>query len=82
MHELYEAGVIDPEAATYASDVRTELELGGGIVLVQQAEAKLTEEYFESGKVDLWAMAPLTSEYDNTQSFIQNRLRGTVCSSR
>ena len=70
MHELYEAGVIDPEAATYASDVRTELELGGGIVLIQQAEAKLTEEYFESGNVDLWAMAPLTSEYDNTQTFI------------
>ena len=70
MHELYEAGVIDPEAATYAADVRTELELGGGIVLVQQAEAKLTEDYFESGNVDLWAMPPLTSQYDNTQTFI------------
>ena len=70
MHELYEAGVIDPEAATYAADVRTELELGGGIVLVQQAEAKLTEDYFESGNIDLWAMAPLTSQYDNTQTFI------------
>lgn len=70
MHELYELGLIDPEAATYSSDVRTELELGGGIVLIQQAEAKLTEEYFESGNVDLWAMAPLTSEYDNTQTFL------------
>lgn len=70
MHELYELGLIDPEAATYAADVRTELELGGGIVLIQQAEAKLTEEFFESGNVDLWAMAPLTSEYDSTQTFI------------
>ena len=70
MHELYELGLIDPEAATYAADVRTELELGGGIVLIQQAEAKLTEEFFESGNVDLWCMAPLTSEYDNTQTFI------------
>lgn len=70
MHELYELGLIDPEAATYAADVRTELELGGGIVLIQQAEAKLTEEFFESGNVDLWCMAPLTSEYDSTQTFI------------
>ena len=70
MHELYEAGVIDPEAATYAADVRTELELGGGILLIQQAEGKLTPDYFESGEVELWAMAPLTSEYDSTQTFI------------
>lgn len=70
MNDLYNSGVIDPESATYSADVRTELELGGGILLVQQAEAKLTEEYFESGNVDLWAMAPLTSEYDNTKTFI------------
>ena len=70
MNDLYNSGVIDPESATYTGDVRTELELGGGILLIQEAEGKLTEEYFESGNVDLWAMAPLTSEYDNTQTFI------------
>ena len=70
MNELYEAGVIDPESATYSNDQRTELELAGGIALIQQAEAKLTEEYFESGVVELAALAPLTSQYDNTQTYI------------
>ena len=70
MHELYELGLIDPEAATYSSDVRGEVEVDGGVVLIQAAEGKFTEEYFESGKVELWCMDPLTSEYDNTQTFI------------
>ena len=67
---LSEIGVAEEKSRIVTGISELDRVLGGGIVLIQQAEAKLTEEYFESGNVDLWAMAPLTSEYDSTQTFI------------
>lgn len=69
MHELYSEGLIHPESVTIENNTRNELELGGDVLLIETAQTALTGSYFDSGKVELAALAPLTSEFDSTQTY-------------
>lgn len=70
MHELYELGLIHPEAASVTTSVRLEMELGGKFCLLDIAQGSLNAEHFENGEIQLQTLPPLTSQYDNTQTYM------------
>ena len=65
MNSLYEQGLIHQECATMDNTVRQELELSGTVAFPDQAAAKVQPD--ENGEYHIACMAPLTSEYDDTQ---------------
>lgn len=69
MNKLYEEGLLHKECATIENNTRTELEQSGKAAIIELAASSLTEKDFDSGKVELAALAPLTSEFDSTQTY-------------
>lgn len=69
MNKLYEEGLLHKECATIENNTRTELEQSGKVAILENAASKLTEKDFASGTVELAALAPLTSEFDSTQTY-------------
>ena len=69
MNSLYDEGLIHKEVATMETSQIKELELSGNVCVLETSATLLSNEYFEDGQIHLAALAPLTSEYDSTQTY-------------
>lgn len=65
MNSLYEQGLIHQECATMDNTVKKELELSGTVAFPEVAAGSVEPD--ANGEYHIACMAPLTSEYDDTQ---------------
>lgn len=70
MNMLYDEGLIHKESATMEDTTRRKMEQSGKICIIETAQTTLSGEFFSDGQVHLAALAPLKSEYDSTQTYI------------
>jgi len=72
MNELYEEELVHQEFLTLDSTARNEMAKGGKQAFLNGEANKLAKEDFADGKFHIDVCAPLTSEYDQTQTLIGN----------
>lgn len=72
MNELYEEGLVHQEFLTLDGTARNELAKSGKMAFLNGEANKLAKEDFADGKFHIDVCAPLTSEYDKTQTLIGN----------
>ncbi len=72
MNELYEEGLVHQEFLTLDGTARNELAKSGKMAFLNGEANKLAKEDFADGAFHIDVCAPLTSEYDQTQTLIGN----------
>ncbi len=72
MNKLYEEGLIYSEFPSCDAATAKGFAFEGKSAFWCGEANSMTEEYFESGKVELSILDPLTSEYDSTQTYYTN----------
>ena len=70
MARLYKEGLLHQEYLTMDNTVRLPLAQQGLLVFGNGGVASLSEQDFESGKVEITQLTPLTSEYDDKREVI------------
>lgn len=70
MNKLYSEGLIHQESVTMDNNTRKALETEGKVAIIEKASTTFTEASFADGVIRLGAVAPLTSEHDSTQTYI------------